>query len=496
MSNSLLEEAIVDAQKLRELAEQTAKNRIIEAVMPQIRDMVNRRILGESLEEIERHEEETAKSESYVKEMEEMEEAAVKEEAESKQEENYTAEKELAEHYGFNKAITNLISNTKRISAMTEAVVTIETKVAKLGILTEDERFVHQHGTEIANKIIETTEKAISLRESVIIGESTTNDSLSKRLDQSIKELRDMSRKNRSIFDFLFEGNQLNEAELKLELGEDEQLDDEVIEMLRAAGIEVEGAEEGEELEGEEEGEELEGEEEGDEPAMEEEVEEGMYGEMDYNNEAGMYEIDETLLRRELRRIRENAAAEQADQFGGGEALGDVILDIDEEDLINVLADELGKYQGVKEPMLPESRRSATPTARERQLQAQLSEARADVRSARQVNTKLQQQLTEMNLFNAKLLYANKLMQNKELTVKQQKTVVEALDNAKTLREAKLLFESLTESLARKPAAGSLKEGMVRTLGSSSKSTRSAAPTNANGVDGDRWAILAGISKG
>ena len=52
MSKTLYDEAVADAQKLRELAEETAKNKIIEAVMPQIRDLVNKRILGEDLEDL------------------------------------------------------------------------------------------------------------------------------------------------------------------------------------------------------------------------------------------------------------------------------------------------------------------------------------------------------------------------------------------------------------------------------------------------------------
>ena len=39
-------------------------------------------------------------------------------------------------------------------------------------------------------------------------------------------------------------------------------------------------------------------------------------------------------------------------------------------------------------------------------------------------------QLVEMNLFNAKLLYANKLMQNRDLSMKQQRHIVESLDEA------------------------------------------------------------------
>jgi hypothetical protein len=105
----------------------------------------------------------------------------------------------------------------------------------------------------------------------------------------------------------------------------------------------------------------------------------------------------------------------------------------------------------------------------------------------------LKGQLIEMNLFNAKLLYANKLMQNRNLTAKQQRAIVEALDNAKTLREAKLLYKSLTTSL-NKGTKRSLSEGQVRRpVGSSSRSTRSAQPAK-SGVEVDRWAVLAGLS--
>lgn len=104
-------------------------------------------------------------------------------------------------------------------------------------------------------------------------------------------------------------------------------------------------------------------------------------------------------------------------------------------------------------------------------------------------------QLTEMNLFNAKLLYANKLMQNRNLSPKQQRAIVEALDGAKTLREAKLLYKSLTSSLGKSRTRTSLKENASRRAsGSSSRSTQSARPAN-SGVEVDRWAVLAGLNK-
>jgi hypothetical protein len=97
-----------------------------------------------------------------------------------------------------------------------------------------------------------------------------------------------------------------------------------------------------------------------------------------------------------------------------------------------------------------------------------------------------------MNLFNAKLLYANKLMQNRNLSGKQQRAIVEALDGAKTLREAKLLYKSLTQSLQKRTST--LREGAVR-RGSASRSTQSARPANSGVEVVDRWAVLAGIGK-
>ena len=74
--------------------------------------------------------------------------------------------------------------------------------------------------------------------------------------------------------------------------------------------------------------------------------------------------------------------------------------------------------------------------------------------------------------------------------------IVESLDNAKTINEAKLLFTSLSKSLTsgRNPGRR-LSEGTKRKLiGSSSRSTSSAQKINEN-VALDRWATLAGIKK-
>ena len=318
-----------------------------------------------------------------------------------------------------------------------------------------------------------------------------------------------MSKSNsRNIFDFLFEAEDvkemdkkkkdLDEAELSLEL-EDEEVEAlagaEDAEAVDAAledilgDLEVEMADEpaGEAEDAGEDG----GEEAADEPAGEEDG--GLdLGEMDYKKELDekdhvdemdeVYEIDENALRRELQRLTEEAA-DEADQFGGGDIPhGDVFVDVDEEDLINALADELGSAPSVA----AESR-----TRRRTRTSKALVEAKRQIKLQNSTIAGLKKQLVEMNLFNAKLLYANKLMQNKNLSLPQQKSIVEALDSAKTLREAKLLFKSLSTSLTRKKA-NKLNEGALRNA-SASRAVKSGQPQNDASPEGARWAVLAGI---
>jgi hypothetical protein len=94
-------------------------------------------------------------------------------------------------------------------------------------------------------------------------------------------------------------------------------------------------------------------------------------------------------------------------------------------------------------------------------------------------------------LFNAKLLYVNKILQNKDVAPTQRRAIIEALDGAANLREAKLLYQSLTSSITTKNE--SLSESVKHTAGLASRpvTTSSARMSGANEVD--RWATLAGL---
>ena len=195
--------------------------------------------------------------------------------------------------------------------------------------------------------------------------------------------------------------------------------------------------------------------------------------------------------------VEHTEAAEMADSFGGGEVEDEIFVDVDEDDLLNALADELGD-PSVPAPTVESYRRRARRRARPIRESRSYARRRTSAGSQklneyRRAVHALKGQLSEMNLFNAKLLYVNKLMQNRNLSTRQQKVIVEALDNAKTLREAKLLYKSLTSSLNKKSRR--LSESRIRrTLGSASKSARSAQRLDEGAGSMNRWAVLAGIN--
>jgi len=106
--------------------------------------------------------------------------------------------------------------------------------------------------------------------------------------------------------------------------------------------------------------------------------------------------------------------------------------------------------------------------------------------------TNLRTKLAETNLFNTKLLYSNKLLQNESLTRRQKAEVIERLDEARSDREVKLVYETMVKSFGG--TGRQLSEAADRrVIGSSSQATRPASTLMNEGVELDRWAKLAGI---
>jgi hypothetical protein len=84
----------------------------------------------------------------------------------------------------------------------------------------------------------------------------------------------------------------------------------------------------------------------------------------------------------------------------------------------------------------------------------------------------LKNELNEVNLLNAKLLYTNKIFKAKNLTESEKIKVLNTFDKAETVKEVKLVFETLTESFKTTNKKSAIKES----LGSASRSIAPAAP--------------------
>jgi hypothetical protein len=141
--------------------------------------------------------------------------------------------------------------------------------------------------------------------------------------------------------------------------------------------------------------------------------------------------------------------------------------------------------------------------ARSNKLKGMLSEATRDghtlngetARSAAETDN-LRNKLAETNLFNAKLLFTNKVLQNESLTKRQKAEVIERLDEAANEREVKLVYESLVKALRGAPATKMTESVERGVIGSSSRPARPASTNSLNeGFEADRWARLAGIVK-
>ena len=89
----------------------------------------------------------------------------------------------------------------------------------------------------------------------------------------------------------------------------------------------------------------------------------------------------------------------------------------------------------------------------------------SDLNEAYDTIKTLKKELNEINLLNAKLLYTNKIFKSKNLTESQKVKVLGSFDSATTVKETKLVFETLNEGIKVK------KPSVEKTLGSASKAT-------------------------
>ena len=572
MANNLYEEAINAAEQIKEAAENKVKQQLVEAMSPKIKDLIERSLMGEEIDEMSdsapinaadtENEEETGKENGTEEvnndkpnnDKSNKDECGTSMEADQTETLNNVNEVEISD--SSREILQRMINNKRMKDAASNKLKKISESIKSLRkaiIIAESsnktkkfsKKFVQAYKTllnelkNIGNSDIIKSDKTL-LREYLKISKELKNMSTRRRarknyLNESLEDLLEMN-----IF-----GDEEDEEEMPKDPEDTEDLDLDDLDSEDSEDSEMMSSEEDEEEQEDEEDEEdfdalmtrpledvlkdalkgMSGEEveEGEDPKesvdeiyeveemdlgemgeIEEDPNEGMgcSNEADDNSEMAQHElasesyrrgqdlfleIDENMLKNEItkmRRLREGEASDMASHFGGGSLDKEMFVDVDDGDL-NVHAGVLGR-EDVPMPKVEAALRKAVRS--NRMLESKIRQYKNAVRG-------MKTQLTEMNLFNAKLLYANKLMQNRDLSMKQQRHIVESLDEASTLNEAKLLFESLSKSLSKPSSVRgkNLSEGANRrTLSSASRSTKSAQTLNEN-VALDRWATLAGI---
>jgi len=123
----------------------------------------------------------------------------------------------------------------------------------------------------------------------------------------------------------------------------------------------------------------------------------------------------------ELMQAIQYAGGALAAMVGGGAALAN------KEEIAAALKKAFGKKMAEGEDM--------------EKMKEELEEAMATIET-------LKSELHEMNLLNSKLLYTNKIFKAKNLTESQKVKVLSSFDKAETVKEVKLVFETLSEGLA------------------------------------------------
>lgn len=193
----------------------------------------------------------------------------------------------------------------------------------------------------------------------------------------------------------------------------------------------------------------------------------------------------------------DEAGVDAMDMAGDAEMTADAEDMELEEDLDALLAELLGeeeesrelderkKYGGNKGD-IPDARRGKIKkdTAEEEGDEDYKKKLKEELTLALEAVETLRSELNEVNLLNAKLLYVNKIFNARNLNESQKLKVVKAFDKAESAKEAKLVYESLTETFTASAKAG--KTQLKESLGFASKPA-GMAPGKAPIVENDAW---------
>ena len=213
--------------------------------------------------------------------------------------------------------------------------------------------------------------------------------------------------------------------------------------------------------------------------------------------EAGM-EGEEEISEEEMDSEEEVSEEEMEDEVSDEEEEAiDAAVDSHEEEMHAEEEDEIDLEEilremgyGAEEEEVNEEEEVEMDADKMAEMEAELEEAYAAIKT-------LQSTINEVNLLNAKLLYANRLFRAYNLNNEQKTKVVENLDRTTSVREVKLVYATLAESMN---FTGTEKRTKKVVAEAASKPVASTAPakeiiSESTNELANRFKQLAGINK-
>jgi len=115
----------------------------------------------------------------------------------------------------------------------------------------------------------------------------------------------------------------------------------------------------------------------------------------------------------------------------------------------------------------------------------------------KQLLGQVKEKLEEINLQNARLLYANRVLGDSSLNEQQKVKIAELVSGARSVEEAKMVYETLQKTMAgiQKSAPQSLSEAVTKRSSVILSGNRTEERTAESSPTYSRWATLAAINK-
>ena len=122
-----------------------------------------------------------------------------------------------------------------------------------------------------------------------------------------------------------------------------------------------------------------------------------------------------------------------------------------------------------------------------------MNKQKKDLNNLKSIAIEATKKLEEVNFSNAKLIYTNRILKSDSLNERQKEKLAEAISKVGSVEEAKIVFETLEENLSpsAKKAPNSLKEAVSKNNRLILKSNKEEKPAGQNQVN--RLRRLAGI---